>query len=296
MRRKNRIQSALIFITPAMLVYGIFFLYPAIRGLFISLFEWSGFIPQMHYVGLDNFKELISDKLFLKSLRNTAFYLLLGGFFTLSLALLFSAFLTRSKFWGRRLFRTIIFFPIVVPAAGLGIMGVFFFNPSGILNNILRTLHLDLLVRSWLGPDFAIYSMLAAFIWATVGFSMVVFTAGIEKVPKTYSEAARVEGANEIQVFFHVTIPMIWDVIVTVIVFWIIGALKMFELVYSLTLGGPNWATSTISIFTYVMAFGQRETIYRMGYGTAAGVILLLLVIVGAGLAMTILRRETIEY
>jgi ABC-type sugar transport system permease subunit len=198
--------------------------------------------------------------------------------------------------WGRKLFRAIIFFPVVVPAVGLGIIGTFFFNPNGILNGLLEQFQLGFLTASWLGPKIAIYSMLAAVVWATVGFSMVIFVAGIEKVPITFAEAARVEGANEWQVFFRVTFPMIWDVVVTVIVLWVIGALKMFELIYTLTMGGPNWSTSTISIFTYIMAFGQRETIYRMGYGTAAGVVLLFLVIVGAGLTLGLMKREAIEY
>lgn len=296
MRRTNRYRTVVLFLAPALIVYGLFFFYPAMRALYVSLFEWSGFVPKMEFVGLANFKELARDKIFWKALKNTMVYLVAGGAFTLSIALLFAALVSKSTFWGRKLFRAIIFFPIVVPAVGLGIIGTFFFNPAGILNDVLRTLGLDMLTRTWLGPDLAIYSMLAAIVWATAGFSMVVFAAGIEKIPPTYAEAARVEGANEIQIFFRITLPMIWDVVTITVVFWIIGALKMFELIYTLTLGGPNWSTSTISIFTYVMAFGQRETIYRMGYGTAAGVVLLFLVIAGSGLTMFLMRREAIEY
>jgi ABC-type sugar transport system permease subunit len=296
MRRTNRYRTIVLFLTPALIVYGLFFFYPAMRALYVSLFEWSGFVPKMEFVGLANFKELARDKIFWKALKNTMVYLVAGGAFTLSIALLFAALVSKSTFWGRKLLRAIIFFPIVVPAVGLGIIGTFFFNPAGILNDVLRTLGLDMLTRTWLGPDLAIYSMLAAIVWATAGFSMVVFAAGIEKIPPTYAEAARVEGANEIQIFFRITLPMIWDVVTITVVFWIIGALKMFELIYTLTLGGPNWSTSTISIFTYVMAFGQRETIYRMGYGTAAGVVLLFLVIAGSGLTMFLMRREAIEY
>jgi ABC-type sugar transport system permease subunit len=296
MKRKYRSITALLFLAPALVTYGVFFIYPAIRALYISLFEWSGFVPQMKYIGLKNFVELSRDPIFWKSLKNTIFFLFGGGFITLSLALLFAALLSKRKLWGRRLFRAIIFFPVVTPAVGLGILGTFFYNPSGILNGVLGSLHLDALASSWLGPKLAIYSMLAAIVWATVGFSMVIFLAAIEKVPATYAEVAAIEGASEWQVFFRVTVPMIWDDIVTVVIFWIIGALKMFELIYTLTQGGPNWATSTISIFTYVEAFGQRETIYRMGYGTAAGVVLLLLVILGAGLTMNLMRREAIEY
>jgi ABC-type sugar transport system permease subunit len=296
MRRVNRYRTVILFLAPALVVYGVFFFYPAIRALYVSLFEWSGFVPKMEFIGLANFKELARDKIFWKALKNTMIYLGVGGIFTLSLALLFAGVLSRSTLWGRRLFRAIIFFPVVVPAVGLGIVGTFFFNPAGILNGVLRSLHLEMLTQTWLGPKLAIYSVLATIVWATVGFSMVVFAAGIEKIPPTYAEAARVEGANEVQIFFGVTIPMIWDVITITVVFWIIGALKMFELIYTLTLGGPNWSTSTMSIFTYVMAFGQRETIYRMGYGTAGGVVLLFLVIIGSGLTMLLMRREAIEY
>ena len=289
-------MTALLFLAPAILIYGLFFLYPAIQALRVSLFEWSGFVPKMEYVGFQNFIELWKDKIFWKSLKNTMFYLIVGGVLVISLALLFAALITRENLVGRKFFRAIIFFPVIVPAVGLGIIGTFFFNPAGILNGILRSLRLEALTNSWLAPNLAIYSMLAAIVWATVGFSTVVFIAGIDKVPATYSEAARVEGAGEWQIFFQVTLPMIWDVFVTVTVFWIIGALKMFELIYTLTLGGPNWSTSTISIFTYIMAFGQRETIYRMGYGTSSGVVLLFLVIVGSSLTMKLLGRKAIEY
>jgi ABC-type sugar transport system permease subunit len=296
MRRIHRSLTALLFLAPVVLIYGIFFIYPAIRALYISLFDWSGFIPVMKYIGFKNFIELSRDPIFWKSLKNTLFFLFFGGIITLSLALLFAALLSKKKLWGRRFFRAVIFFPVVTPTVGLGIIGTFFFNPNGILNGVLKSLNLEMLANSWLGPKLAIYSMLAAIVWATVGFSMVIFLAGIEKIPETYSEVAELEGANEITIFFTITIPMIWDVIVTVIIFWIIGALKMFELIYTLTQGGPNWATSTISIFTYVEAFGQRETIYRMGYGTAAGVVLFFLVLLGAGLTMSLLKREAIEY
>ena len=296
MWRKQRWMTALLFLTPSMTIYAVFFAYPAIRGLYVSLFDWSGFVPKMKFIGLGNFIELAQDAIFWKSLGNTMFFVVVGGVLTISVALVFAALLSRTDLRGRKLLRAVIFFPVAVPTVGLGIIGAFFFDPSGILNGVLGSLHLASLARSWLGPQLAIYSTLASIIWATVGFSMVVLIAGIEKVPSTYAEAARVEGAGEWQIFFRVTVPMIWDVFVTVAVFWIIGALKMFELIYTLTLGGPNWATSTISIFTYVEAFGQRETIYRMGYGTAAGVVLLVLVILGAGLTMVLLRREPIEY
>jgi ABC-type sugar transport system permease subunit len=296
MKRKFRSITALSFLAPALLVYGIFFIYPAIRALYISLFDWSGFVPKMKYLGLKNFIELSRDPIFWQSLKNTMFFLIVGGILTLSLALFFAALLSKTKLWGRRFFRAVIFFPVVTPTVGLGIIGTFFYNPSGILNGVLQSLNLGMLTNSWLGPKLAIYSMLAAIIWATVGFSMVIFLAGIEKIPATYAEVAELEGANEWMIFFQVTLPMIRDVVTTVIVFWIIGALKMFELIYTLTQGGPNWATSTVSIFTYVEAFGQRETIYRMGYGTAAGVVLLILVILGAGLTMSLMRQEAIEY
>lgn len=296
MRRRNRLKTLMLFLAPAMFVYGVFFLYPVTRALYVSLFEWSGFVPKMVYVGLGNFQELARDRIFWISLKNTMIFLVIGGIFTLSLALFLAALLSRKDFRGRRFFRTTIFFPIVVPAVCLGIIGMFFFNPAGLLNDVFRRLNLEGLTRTWLGPDLVVVSVLGTIVWATVGFSMVILLAGIAKVPLSFLEAARVEGATEWKTFFRVTIPMIWDVIVTVIVLWIIGALKMFELIYTLTMGGPNNASSTIAIFIYKMAFGQRETIYRMGYGTAAGVVLLMLVILGSMLTLLFMRREHIEY
>lgn len=295
MRAHRRWFMAILFILPALMVYLPFFVYPSLSALRVSLFDWSGFVPQMKFVGLANFRELAKDPIFWISLKNSLFFMVAGGAIVLSIALLFAKILSRELLPGKRLLRAIVFFPLVVPTAGLGIIGTYFFNPAGILNTVLDRLGLDALNRTWLGPEMAVYSALAAVVWATMGFSMVIILAGMERIPCTFAEAAQVEGANEAQILFRVTLPMMRDVLATVIVFWMIGALKLFELIYALTGGGPNYATSTISIFSYVMAFGQRETIYRMGYATAAGVVLFLLVIVSAGLGQ-LLRGERIEY
>lgn len=282
---------------PALIIYGLFFLYPTVQALWVSFNEWSGFVPQMQYVGLKNFKELFQDGMFLASLKNTLTIAFVGGFFVIGLALLFSGMLNRPNFKGKKLVRSIIFYPNVVPAVGLGVLWVFMYNDTfGLINGILKLFGLNSWTHAWLNTTWAFPSVLAAMVWTYVGFYLVILLAGIGKIPETLFEAARVEGAGHWRIFFTITIPLIMDSIIVVTVLWFINAIKAFDLIYAMTEGGPSGATQTVSIYLYDIAFGKRVAIFRMGYGTSMAVVLLVLVILGTSLIRLASRREKIEF
>jgi len=295
--RKGRRIIVIPFLLPALIFYGYLFVYPAFQALWVSLHSWSGFTPQMDFIGLQNFVELTKDPIFHTALRNTALIMLAGGVLTFVLTFLFVGIVSRRGIKGKSLWRAVLFFPNVVPPVALGVLWGFIYNYDfGILNAFLRLVGLDSLVRTWLDIAHVVPSILIMMAWAYMGFYVVMMLAGIDKIPPDYYEAAVVEGAGEWQIFFRVTVPLLWDVVVVAITLWVIGALKTFDIVYVMTEGGPANASKTIAIQLYEMAFGFRAPIFRMGYATAMGVVLLILVIVGVGVVRVLTRRESVEY
>lgn len=284
------------FLAPALVLYLAFAIYPSIRAFYISLHEWTGFTSEMKFVGFANFSELVYDSAFWHSLVNTFIIVGVGGFLIFGLAFLFSGILT-SGIKAKRLFRIIIFLPNVIAPVALGVMWAFIYNPRiGLINGFLRTLGLDFLVYPWTGPDFILWAILIAMVWTYVGFYMIVLLAGIDRIPPSFRDAAKVEGANNLQIFIRITIPLLRDVITVAVVWWAITGLKIFEFIYAFSgrdVPQPSW---TVAVYMYVMGFGMERGIFRLGYATAIAVALFLLVIISVAIIRRFVRRETIQY
>ena len=296
MRARKRLIITFLF--PATFFYLVFFLYPAIRAFYYSFFDWSGFSYEAKFIGLDNYRELIRDDLFIESLKNTLTIVFVGGVIVFGLAFALTI-LLNSGIKGRKLFRAIIFLPNVVAVIALTTMwSVAIYHPRfGILKNGLAYLGFESLSKTlWTSPENIFESMLAAIIWMNVGFYVVLLMAGIDKIPPELYEAARIDGANELQMFYRITVPLLWDVITVGIVLWSISALKIFEFPFAFSALEPSPNTYTIAVYLYVMGFGQRTPIYRLGYATAMGVALVLTVVVVVVVLRRVLRREVIQY
>jgi len=296
MRARKRLIITFLF--PATFLYLVFFLYPAIRAFYYSFFDWSGFSYEAKFIGLDNYRELIRDDLFIESLKNTLTIVFVGGVIVFGLAFALTI-LLNSGIKGRKLFRAIIFLPNVVAVIALTTMwSVAIYHPRfGILKNGLAYLGFESLSKTlWTSPENIFESMLAAIIWMNVGFYVVLLMAGIDKIPPELYEAARIDGANELQMFYRITVPLLWDVITVGIVLWSISALKIFEFPFAFSALEPSPNTYTIAVYLYVMGFGQRTPIYRLGYATAMGVALVLTVVVVVVVLRRVLRREVIQY
>ncbi len=296
MRARKRLIITFLF--PATFLYLVFFLYPAIRAFYYSFFDWSGFSYEAKFIGLDNYRELIRDDLFIESLKNTLTIVFVGGVIVFGLAFALTI-LLNSGIKGRKLFRAIIFLPNVVAVIALTTMwSVAIYHPRfGILKNGLAYLGFESLSKTlWTSPENIFESMLAAIIWMNVGFYVVLLMAGIDKIPPELYEAARIDGANELQMFYRITVPLLWDVITVGIVLWSISALKIFEFPFAFSALEPSPNTYTIAVYLYVMGFGQRTPIYRLGYATAMGVALVLTVVVVVVVLRRVMRREVIQY
>ena len=148
----------------------------------------------------------------------------------------------------------------------------------------------------WLAPDHIIQSLTVAIIWSYVGYYMTILLAGIDKIPITYFEAAILDGASEWKMFFTITLPMIWDVFVVALVLWIISSLKIFDLIAATTFPAPPTSSYTLSIYIWSQAVGTYTPVYRLGYATALGVVLLIMVVISVGITRFITRKEAIEY
>ncbi len=295
---RARTRLILTFLFPASLLYIVFFIYPALRALYTSFFDWSGFSDNARFTGLDNYRQLYRDDLFIESMSNTLTILIAGGIIVFGLAFALTI-LLNSGIRGRKLFRAVIFLPNIVAVIALTTMwSVAIYHPRfGLLKNGLAYLGLE----SWstilfTSPQNIFKSMMAAIIWINVGFYVVLLMAGIDKIPTELYEAAKIDGANQVQMFYKITVPLLWDVITVGIVLWSINALKIFEFPFAFTALEPSPNTYTVAVYLYVMGFGQRTPIYRLGYATAMGVVLVLTVILVVIVLRRVMRREVIQY
>jgi len=199
---------------------------------------------------------------------------------------------------GRKLFRAIIFLPNVIAVIALTTLWGYLYTPKfGLLGAFFGVLGLDQLAEfPWLGPDTIFWAMLAAIIWIEVGFYLVLLLAGVDKIPEDFYEAARLDGASQFQMFRLITVPLLWDVITVGLVLWSIYAVKIFEFPFSFTGLEPNVNSYTVAVYMYILGFGQRQPIYRLGYATAVGVMLLLVIILIVVVLRRLMRREQLQY
>lgn len=286
-----------LFLAPALTLYLGLLILPALQAFWLSFFSTSGFGDQIEWVGLGNYRKLWTDTIFWRTVRNMFLILLLGGGAVFGLAFLFTM-LLNSGMWGKKLFRALIFLPNMIAVVAITTFWSFVFMPRyGLLTSFLKGLGLSgLATSSWTAPENVFFAMLVGLVWISAGFFTILILAGADKVPADMFEAARLEGATNLQIFRYVTIPMIWDVIVIAIVLWSIQAIKMVEFPYAF--GGPNIDQNlyTPAIYLYIMGFGQREPVYALGYATAIGVAMFMFTFLTVILMRLILRRERVEF
>jgi len=292
-----RKRLIVLFLTPAALLYGVFFLLPTLFTFYFSLFDWSGFGEEMTFIGLKNYERLFSDRVFWLSFRNTLTLLFVGGFFIMGLAFLYTI-LINSGIWGKKFFRLVFFLPNIISVVALSAMWAYIYNPRyGALNTLLKSLGLEELGSTlWTAPENIFWAMLAALVWVFTGFFLILLMAGVDKIPPDMYEAADLAGANLWQKFRYITVPMTWDVMTISFVIWIINAIKMFEFPFAFGLLQVPQQLYTLGIYLYVMGFGKREPIYQLGYATAIGVVMLVIAFVMIVLVRRLMRRDILEY
>ena len=300
---KNRFVVS--FLALPVLLYFVFVLVPYIGAMIISLTRWSGTstLDKVQFRGLTNFIKLWSDEQFWNALKHNGIILLTQPAIIIVLALLFAALFTQNL-RGAKFFRIVFFFPQVMSVIIVAVLWSFIFHPlmglvNGALNFVYSIFGSSWPKFPWLGDTSTVLgACIAVAIWQAVGFYMVLFVSGMQSIPDEYYEAARIDGADGLRQFFNITIPLLWETIRTAIVFLAIGAMDMYAYVTGLTngSGGPSRAADVLSTFMYEQAFGGGNNSNPFGYGTAVGVVLLILILGLSILSLRFTKREVMEY
>jgi raffinose/stachyose/melibiose transport system permease protein len=251
---------------------------PLFSTIYLSLFDYGLTDARIRFIGLANFAELLEDSVFWRALGNNFTILVVSVIVQVGLGIILAAVIDRGIRWGKSIYRTLNFAPVVMSAVAVGILWQLIYDPSvGLANWFVRLFGLQPPSQGWLGdPNIVIYSILVAACWQYTGYVMVIALAGMQSVSQELYEAAAIDGATEIQKFFAVTIPSIRNVIIAVVLITMIGAVKVFDIVYVLTRGGPANASQVMGTYIYYNAF----TVNRAGYASAISVVLLIFALI----------------
>jgi ABC-type sugar transport system permease subunit len=260
-------KTGYLFILPALLLYVIFFIYPFAGTVYLSLTNWNGVDPKKIFVGLDNYINMVKDRLVWTSLSHNVIWVIIGTLAPIVIGLILAVLLWGRKTKGRVFFQTVYFMPVVLSQVVVSIIWGWVYNPIfGMLNRVLKAIGLGFLSRGWLGdPNIAIYMVLIAAIWSYFGFCVVVLLAGLQSVDLELHDAAKCDGANSLQEFIHVTIPQLKHVLTMIGVYTMIGGFNVFDIVFVMTHGGPANSTELIATYTYKQSFQLNS----VGYGAA---------------------------
>ncbi len=270
------LRASYLFILPAMIVYLTIIIYPTISTSWLSFFKWNGLTKYREWVGVTNFVRMFQDEVVLKSFIHNFIWIAGAVCIPLVLGLLLSV-LMATRIRGRLLFRVIYFLPMIFPPVVTAIVWEWMYASSfGIVNNILRAIGLGQLAKAWLGlPETALLALIGVFAWVFYGFCVVILLGAIQNVDPALKEAARIDGANSVQVLFYVTLPSIRNEFEFMVIYTTITAMKMFHLPYIMTGGGPAYSTEVIATVMYRYAFVDN----RMGYGSAIATVLMLVIV-----------------
>ena len=243
-----------LFVMPALVLLGLFMLYPILWSLWMSFQTGRGM--NFSFGGFANIMRLTQDPIFLRALGNTFTFLIIQVPIMLVLALLFAAALNDTKLWGRGFFRTAIFLPCVTSLVAYSILFKSMFANDGVINDFLLAIGLIAEPIAWLGdPFWAKVVIIAAITWRWTGYNMIFYLAAMQNIDRSIYEAARIDGVPGWAQFLYITIPMLKPVILFTSVTSTIGTLQLFDEVVNITEGGPADATLTLSLYIYNLTF-----------------------------------------
>ncbi|MEN2427056.1 carbohydrate ABC transporter permease [Chromobacterium vaccinii] len=265
--RKTTLQ-AYLFLAPALMLLAAFSFWPVGFGSFLAFTRYN-LIDAPQWVGLDNFRDLFGDELFLSALKNSALYLLVVPMIQLLAMLL--AVLVNNNLPGIKLFRAAYYLPVVTSVSVIGIIWNFMYTEDGVLNAALRWLHLINDPVGWLSDDhIALFAVMFITVWRGIGWYMVLYLAGLQAIPADVYEAAQLDGAGRWRRFWRITVPLLAPTILLCSVMSVLAAVKAFEEVQILTKGGPMQSTYTALFYAY--EFGIKSL--NFGRALAASLVM----------------------
>lgn len=279
--KKQRIQEAIwgyLFITPNFLVILFFTFIPVFFALYMSFTDWN-ILSDPNFIGLENYEKIFSDPLAKETFLNTFYFAVVSVPINVFLTLLLAVLLNQ-KIKGITFFRTAYYLPVISASVAVSLIFMWILANNGLLNQILGGLGIEP-VRWLTDPKIALNSVIGVTIWKGLGLNMIIFLAALQDIPKELLEAAAIDGANAVQKFFKITIPLLSPVIFFVTITGVIGSFQSFDLVYNMTRGGPGHSTTVIGFYIWRQAFDYLH----MGYGAA-----LAFIVFAAILVLTILQ------
>ena len=279
-----------LYVLPALLLVLLLIYIPIVQTGYYGLMDWNG-IGKMKFIGLENYKNLIHDKMFWQSTWHS---LLLGIFSTISLiGYLILSLILASKIKGANFLRKIYLIPMLLSSVAIAQLWAKIFDPSnGMINRLLMTFGVEN-PPLWLADsNIVLYALFIPIVLQYAGFYIIIFYAALKNVPEELIEAAKIDGATAIQIAYKIKVPLIAGVIKVMVILAIVGSLKYFDLIFVLTGGGPNHASEVMASYMYTEAF----TKYNFGYGSAIGFGLLVICMLMTWLIQKLLSTKDVDY
>jgi raffinose/stachyose/melibiose transport system permease protein len=290
-----------LFLLPAALLYGVFQLYPLIMAALNSFYSFNGF-DRGAFIGLDNFVTLFTEKpyndFFFNAIGHNWIYFIVTVVTQLLISLLL-ALIIHSKIKGKEFFKSVFFLPKLLSVIVIGFLFSLILNPTrGALNSLLDAIGLEVLTKPWLGDmSTALFSIIFVDSWASIGFSMLIFLAGLQAIDKEIFEAARIDGANAFRVMIRITLPMLGPALMIMSVLVFIGSFETFEYVYAMqgSSGGPYHSTDVLTTFFYRLAFGTVDGGQAIGLGSAVAVVLFIIIGIATSIILFFFKLKDFE-
>lgn len=272
---------------PAFALYAVFFIYPLLKGIGLCFTDWDG-IKAAHFVGLWNFIDFFHDQRALSDIRTTVLFTL-GSAPLLNIVGLVYALLMNSEFRGKSIARMCIYMPAIISPLIMGYIWYFLLQPGrGFLYHFFDGLGHPEWFGNWMGNyKSALLVIVLVNVWQYAGMTMVIYLAGLQGISRDLYEAARIDGARWVDGFLHVTLPLLGPSIRINVITNIIGSLSVFDIVMSLTGGGPGYQTETLSIYIMRMCYGSKT-----GYSVAVAIILFLIVLIPVAASSWLMRKK----
>lgn len=278
------------FIYPALLVYLVLFIFPTLFSFVYSFTDWNAYRDNIRFTGLDNFAKIVNNGDLMLSIGNTVLFAVVTSIGKNALGLLLAVALC-SRIGMKRLFRTVFFLPTVLSFIVVGVLFTALLHPEGFLNQFLGYVGLGWLRQEWLvDRNVVMFTVSFVDVWKGTGFHMIIFMAGLLAIPRDYGEAAQIDGANALQEFFRIKLPLMMQAVSVNIVLSLIAGFKVFEQVFVLTNGGPGYASSVLNSIAFQM-FGDG----RWGLGTAMNLVLFLLITAISFLTLAYFKRKEVD-
>jgi raffinose/stachyose/melibiose transport system permease protein len=277
-----------LYLLPGLIIYLVFVFYPILETIRTSFFRWDGFSSNRVFTGLANYTHLLSDAQFHRAFLNNMIFIFFYSLVPILIGLVLASLLGRQKLPGLTFFRAGLFLPQILSMVVVGVTWRWIFNPAfGLLNVSLKAVGLGMLARPWLG-DFiwALPAVGSVGTWVQYGFCMVLFLAGMQRIPEDYYEAAELDGASGLQQLRFITLPSLRPEIAVALITTIIAALRVFDLVYVTTRGGPGDSTLVTGFLVYRAAFLQN----KIGYASAVATVMTVVIFL---VSLVILRYQT---